>query len=240
MILRFLGTRGEIEARTRAHRMHASLEVAYRGRSVMIDCGSDWRERVWRLAPRAIVLTHAHPDHAGGLVDGAPCPVWATEETWRALERYPVADRRVLRPRVATRIRGITFEAFPVVHSLIAPAVGLRITAGRARVFYVPDLVSIPDRAAALRDVDIYVGDGASLVRPLVRRRDGTLIGHVAVRTQLGWGAKEGVPRAIITHCGSQIVTADGRAVAARVRAMGEARGVRAEVARDGLEVRLP
>lgn len=127
-----------------------------------------------------------------------------------------------------------------MVHSLIAPAVGLRITAGRARVFYVPDLVSIPDRAAALRDVDIYVGDGASLVRPLVRRRDGTLIGHVAVRTQLGWCAKEGVPRAIITHCGSQIVTADGRAVAARVRAMGEARGVRAEVARDGLEVRLP
>src|SRR5690606_3412712 len=67
MVLRFLGTRGEIEARTRAHRMHASLEVAYRGRSVMIDCGADWRARVWRLAPKAIVLTHAHPDHAAGL-----------------------------------------------------------------------------------------------------------------------------------------------------------------------------
>jgi len=26
--------------------MHASLEVAYRGRAVMIDCGADWRSRV--------------------------------------------------------------------------------------------------------------------------------------------------------------------------------------------------
>lgn len=240
MVLRFLGTRGEIEARTRAHRMHASLEVAYRGRGVMIDCGADWRTRVWRLAPKAIVLTHAHPDHAAGLADGAPCPVWATEQTWRVLARYPIEDRRVLAPRTPARIRGITFEAFPVVHSLIAPAVGLRITAGRARIFYVPDLVYIPDRAAALKDVDVYVGDGASLVRPLVRRRDGTPIGHAAVRTQLGWCAKEGVPRAIITHCGTQIVTADARVVAARVRAMGEDRGVRAEVARDGLRVRLP
>jgi phosphoribosyl 1,2-cyclic phosphodiesterase len=146
----------------------------------------------------------------------------------------------VLAPRTPARIRGITFEAFPVVHSLIAPAVGLRITAGRARIFYVPDLVYIPDRAAALKDVDVYVGDGATLVRPLVRRRGDTLIGHAAVRTQLGWCAREGVPRAIITHCGSQIVTADAREVAARVRAMGEERGVRAEVARDGLVVRLP
>jgi len=240
MVLTFLGTRGEIEARTRAHRMHASLEVAYRGRGVMIDCGADWRTRVWRLAPKAIVLTHAHPDHAAGLADGAPCAVWATEETWRARARYPIEDRRVLAPRTPARIRGITFEAFPVVHSLIAPAVGLRITAGRARIFYVPDLVYIPDRAAALKDVDVYVGDGATLVRPLVRRRGDTLIGHAAVRTQLGWCAREGVPRAIITHCGSQIVTADAREVAARVRAMGEERGVRAEVARDGLVVRLP
>ncbi len=38
MKLMFLGTRGEIGARTRRHRMHTSLLVSYRSANVMIDC----------------------------------------------------------------------------------------------------------------------------------------------------------------------------------------------------------
>jgi ribonuclease BN (tRNA processing enzyme) len=64
MKLTFLGTRGEIENRTRRHRMHTSLMVSYRGADVMIDCGLDWLGKFERLRPSAIVLTHAHPDHA--------------------------------------------------------------------------------------------------------------------------------------------------------------------------------
>jgi glyoxylase-like metal-dependent hydrolase (beta-lactamase superfamily II) len=101
--LRFLGTRGEIEARTRRHRRHSSLLVGYRRRDVMIDCGLDWRDELGRLRPGAIVLTHAHhPGHAAGLRDGAPCPVYATEETWSAIERHPIAERGMLEEGHAT------------------------------------------------------------------------------------------------------------------------------------------
>jgi len=62
MKLTFLGTRGEIEARTRQHKMHTSLLVSFRARRVMIDCGLDWLGKFERLHPDAIVLTHAHPD----------------------------------------------------------------------------------------------------------------------------------------------------------------------------------
>jgi glyoxylase-like metal-dependent hydrolase (beta-lactamase superfamily II) len=48
----------------------------------MIDCGADWLARLKAVAPSAIVITHAHPDHAFGLARGAPCPVYATAETW--------------------------------------------------------------------------------------------------------------------------------------------------------------
>src|SRR5437867_10762517 len=82
MKLTFLGTRGEIEARTRRHRMHSSLLVSQRGKKVMIDCGLDWLGKFERLHPDAIVLTHAHPDHAWGLRKGAACPVHAPKETW--------------------------------------------------------------------------------------------------------------------------------------------------------------
>jgi glyoxylase-like metal-dependent hydrolase (beta-lactamase superfamily II) len=63
MTLTFLVTRGEIDTRTRRHRMHTSLLVSHRSARV-IDCGLDWLGKLKRVRPTAIVLTHAHPDHA--------------------------------------------------------------------------------------------------------------------------------------------------------------------------------
>jgi len=239
MQLTFLGTRGEIDARTRRHRMHTSLLVSYRNARVMIDCGLDWLGKIERLGPSAIVLTHAHPDHAWGLRNGAPCPVHAPEKTWKSLQHFAVKDRRVIKERMPKKICGITFEAFPVEHSILAPAVGYRVTAGGARIFYSPDLVFIHERAAALKGVEIYIGDGATVTQSFIRRRGKILIGHTPVRTQLTWCEKEGVDRAIITHCGSEIVTGDERQMMAKLRAMGTERGVEVKVAYDGMKLTL-
>src|SRR5436309_5516510 len=112
MTLTFLGTRGEIDLRTRRHRMHSSLLVTHRRSRVMVDCGLDWIDAVWKLRPNAIVLTHAHPDHAWGLRNGAPCPVYATRETWEGLTRFPIVNKQTLRERRGRTIEGIRFEAF--------------------------------------------------------------------------------------------------------------------------------
>jgi hypothetical protein len=179
MKLVFLGTRANIDAANRRHRRHAALLAGYRGRRVMIDCGADWRGRIGEAAPHAIFLTHAHPDHAWGLADGAPCPVYAAAETWAGIADFPIAQRIEVAPRAPVAFaENFTFEAFPVVHSLRAPAVGYRVTAGRRAIFYVPDVVDVIDRDAALSGVDLFVGDGSSLTRPLVRRRGEALFGH--------------------------------------------------------------
>jgi len=237
--LKFLGTRGEIDIRTRLHRMHSSLEVSYKGRAVMIDCGLDWLRRIHRMRPDAIVLTHAHPDHAWGLKNGAPCRVYASEQTWRILKRFPVLDRTTIEPRRPFDIHGITLEAFPVEHSIRAPAVGYRITAGASSIFYVPDLVSIYDAHEALRGIRLYIGDGARLRRPIVRKTAGSLVGHSPIRTQLGWCHQEGVRKALFTHCGSEIVRADSGQIARSVRNLGLEQGVDAGIAIDGMDVIL-
>lgn len=170
---------------------------------------------------------------------GAPCPVFATPETWRTLPGHPIARREAIKPRMPTRICGITFEAFTLEHSLIAPAVGWRVSLGRARFFYAPDLVSIDKADEALRGVPLYIGDGASLTRPLVRRRGERCIGHASIRQQLNWCAEHNVRRAIFTHCGSQIVTGDEDKVAATIRTMAEDCGVEARIAHDGMEMIL-
>ena len=244
MKLTFLGTRGYIDARSERHRMHSSLLVSYYRRRVMIDCGETWRGRLDAVAPDAIVVTHAHPDHAGGLADGAPCPVWAPEAVWQAIEGYPVGERHTVDSRVPFEpAPGIAFEAFPVDHSIRAPAVGYRVTAGTVAIFYVPDVVYVPDRREALGGCRLYVGDGATIERSMVRRPGGdALVGHTPVRTQLTWCRDEGVARMIVTHCGTQIVQGemdDPEAVEQKLRRYAEERGVAVEVAHDGMEVVL-
>jgi phosphoribosyl 1,2-cyclic phosphodiesterase len=239
MKLTFLGTRGNIDACSPIHRRHTALLVSYRHGDVMVDCGADWRGRLDDVAPRAVFVTHAHPDHARGLKDGASCPVHATAEAWQGMGGWPIAHRQVVQPRRRVKVEGIIFEAFAVEHSLRVPAVGYRVSAGRVVVFYVPDVVSIKEREAALTGVRLFVGDGATLTRPLIRRRDGHLIGHTSARTQLGWCRDAGIRCAIVTHCGSEIVKGDTAEVEARVKQMGEERGVEATIARDSMTLVL-
>ena len=77
--------------------------------------------------------------------------------------------------------------------------------------FYVPDVVMVPNAARTLRGIDLYIGDGATITRSMVRSRDGLLIGHAPVVAQLAWCAKAGVRCAIFNHFGSAIVRGDAR-----------------------------
>jgi phosphoribosyl 1,2-cyclic phosphodiesterase len=237
MKITFHGTRGYIEVSNRRHRMHSVLQVSHKGACLMIDWGQDWLGRGSLLeGVEALFITHGHPDHAWGLADGSPCPVYATSPTLELLGMYPVKEKCEVKPREPVGVGGVRVEAFSVEHSTRAPAVGYRLTGGRTSLFYAPDLVYIRERAQALGGCIVYIGYGASVTRPLVRKRDENLIGHTPLRTKLIWCGKEGVPRAFFTHCGTAIVSADERTLRARVNAMAKERGVEARIAFDGLE----
>jgi len=139
----------------------------------MIDCGADWLKALASVSPTAIVITHAHPDHAFGLARGASCPVYATDETWSRISRFPVAERRVVEPRVPFSIGAASFEAFPVDHSIRAPAVGYRVRGDGAAFVYIPDLAAIRHQSEALGGVTIrrhrHAVDGAP-PRPRIDR----------------------------------------------------------------------
>ncbi len=237
----FRGTRGYIDAKTKWHKRHTMTQVSYKNTTVLIDCGLDWLKFAKKLKANAILITHAHPDHAWGLKEGSPAPVYATRDSWKIMKDYtiPKKERHVLKPYKKFKIGSLIFQTFPVEHSIIAPAVGYRITANKVSIFVVHDLVYIYRRKQALQGCKLYIGDGATIDRVLIRRRGDILIGHANIKTQLTWCQKERVPRAIFTHCGSQIVTGHKKAIEAKVRELGVQKGVDATVAYDGMKVIL-
>jgi len=233
-ILTFLGTRGGIVGRSRRHWRHSSLLIKHDDARIMIDCGTDWLARLSRVAPTAIVLTHAHPDHAQGLAKDAPCPVYASKKTLDSLKRLPIHDRREMPVRKSVMIDGVRFKAYPVQHSIRAPAVGYRVSVKGVHFFYAPDVAELPDILNALHGIDVYIGDGATVARSMVRKKNGRLIGHAPITVQLGWCKLAGVQRAIFTHCGSAIVRGNARVSSAAIRRLGQEQGIDARIASDG------
>jgi hypothetical protein len=110
---------------------------------------------------------------------------------------------------------------------------------GNSTVFDAPDVVYIHDRQGALNGARLYIGDGATLNRSLIRRRGRRLIGHASINMQLDWCKKEGVPRVIISHCGSQIVAAGEKKARAELASITAKHGVDAQIAYDGMELVL-
>lgn len=238
----FIGTRGEIKPQTPQHKRHTATLICYKGKKVLIDCGENWLGKFEKFCPDAILLTHAHPDHAYGLKNGSAFPVWANKETWKLIASFPLEKRKkhLIYPRKSVKIAGISFEAFPVLHSIRCPAVGYRIQAGKKKIFYVPDVVWIPHIDQAFAAISLYIGDGATLYRNMVRKnkQTGTIFGHATIRQQLTWCQKQNVAKMIITHCGSDIVAKEERAKQLIARYALE-KCVDAEIAFDGMEIIL-
>ena len=245
MKLRFLGTRGNIKESTSNHKRHSSLKIAYYDQHVIIDCGEDWLDKVADWDANAILVTHAHPDHAFGLQKGAPFPVYATRDAWEGMQNFEIKERRVIPKREKIKIpeespHAFEVTAFPVLHSTRAPAVGYRLTAGEVSIFYVPDVAWIKDRKQAMQDITVYIGDGATIKRSMVRKPGDTIIGHVPIQTQLTWCQKTGVSSAIFTHLGSQIVGADESEVTQQIFAMARERNIEEVlIAQDDLTLTL-
>ena len=233
----FCGTRGYIEESSPLHAMHSACLLVYRGRRLLLDFGENWAGRLAELAPDWIAITHAHPDHSFGLRQGAGVPVFVTQESRDLLKDYPVADFRTVAP--GRHVAAGPFDILPyaVIHSIRAPAVGYRVAAGSLVIAYNADLVAIERKEEILTGVDVYIGDGSTLVRPMVRRRGEAIFGHTTVRAQLNWCRQFGIPRAFIVHCGKELVEMPPDELDRRVAAL--AGDVQATVATDGLEVRL-
>lgn len=240
MRLTFLGTRGYIDESSPRHSRHSALLVERNGERLMIDCGLDWQDELERIVPQSILLTHAHPDHVGGLRNGALCPVLATAETWKMLEDISVTEQGTVNPGVPFDLCGLKVTAVAVDHSLRAPAVGYRIDDHQSSIFCAPDVANLPRPHLALEGIDLFIGDGTAGTGSLLRVEEGRLCGHAPLATQLNWCRKAGVQRMLVTHCGRELVVEEDKGSADQINALSAEFDIAVDIAYDGMQLILP
>lgn len=239
MKLVFLGTRGGIKARSPLHMMNSSLLISYLDTTILIDWGHDWLNCP-QPAADALLITHAHDDHVGGLANGASWPVYASKESWAVIDRYPIKDRHTIVARTPFWLGSLLIEPFAIHHSLKAPALGYRISSKAHTLFYISDVASIKDEQDALTNITLYIGDGALTTRTMLLRIKGhSLIGHAPIAYQLEWCQKYDVPQAIFTHCGTEIVTGDLAYIEAKVNGLAHLYSIPTMIAYDGMTITL-
>jgi phosphoribosyl 1,2-cyclic phosphate phosphodiesterase len=160
----------------RDKRLRASVLIEGEGKTVMIDCGPDFRQQVLRVGLQhldAILITHLHYDHCGGLDDLRPfaydleMPVYTEHYVADLLRekydyifgrRYPgVAriDLRVVTPEVPFNIGGLTVTPLRLMHGRL-PIVGYRIN----DLAYLTDCTEIDEAALPLLEgIDTLIID---------------------------------------------------------------------------------
>jgi len=242
MLLHFYGTKGYVEEESPAHRGHSGFVIESSGFRLLCDFGQNRKGLLEKIAPDAIFVSHAHPDHAWGLEEGTELPVYASAITHELTRDFSVRRRIVLEPGKSEKVGPWRLTAHPAVHSVRCPCVAARVETPEGVFVYSGDIVSFERPAEALAGARLYIGDGSTLTGSLVRRHpSGALIGHTTVRAQLNWLARESVPRAIFSHLGKGPIEMGESALAEKLAELTAAKAPDCEVstAKDGLRIEV-
>src|SRR5262249_30222949 len=227
----FYGTKGFVEEESSSHKGHSAFVIESNGFRLLCDFGHNRKGMLEEIAPDAIFVSHAHPDHAWGLEEGTHVPVYASSITHELTKDFPIRRRITLAPGKSVKVGPWRLTAFPVVHSVRCPCVAARLESGKNVFVYSGDIVNFETPDEALTGARLYIGDGSILTGSLVRRHaSGVLIGHTTVRAQLGWLGQHRVPRAIFSHFGKGPIEMGETVLAEKLAELATAKAPRCEV----------
>lgn len=184
------------EMRSRGEERTRSSLAIEAASTFLIDCGPDFRAQAIRNGlkkPDAVFITHGHGDHFLGLDDllaykrsaaedqWAPIPVFATSNTWSAMEKrfdYLIGgliQKREIRPEAPVEGPDYRVIPFGVRHGSTAKgAVGYYLEVGeegaKTTLIYTSDFSSVMGEPDFLTGADILVIQAHWLNEPVFNR----------------------------------------------------------------------
>ena len=198
----------------RDKRLRTSVLVETEQTRILLDCGPDFRQQILPLDFRridAVLLTHEHYDHVGGIDDLRPFGVfgdvqlYASERTGGQLRqslpycfvehRYPGVPQlrlHAVRPHEAFRVGELQVTPIEVMHARL-PILGYRV----GRMAYITDMKTIADSELDfLQGLDLLILNGL---------RHEPHYSHQTIEEACAFARRLCVPRTYLIHMGHHI-----------------------------------
>lgn len=159
----------------RDKRLRSSILVSCGNTNILVDCGPDFRQQALRANIShldAVLITHEHYDHLGGMDDVRPfgdMPVFAEQRVLDTIKRnlpycfgehvYPGAPRislHPIEPGQTFRVGQLSILPVRVMHARL-PILGFRI----GRTGYLTDVKTISDQTIQqMQGLDVLIING--------------------------------------------------------------------------------
>jgi len=129
---------------------------------------------------------NSHPDHVDGIRGRTlQLPVLASRKVISQLRK--ICELRDPRPGSRFEYKDVSLKLIPCLHSVKAPMWGLVLN---EEIGIFTDIIAPRRGWDVLKNLKVYIGDGSTLNRPIIRRdkETGEIYGHTTMLTQLRKG----------------------------------------------------
>jgi phosphoribosyl 1,2-cyclic phosphodiesterase len=236
----FLGTKGYIEEENQEHKFYTGILFQCSDFRILLDYGENLvgAYPLDRIKPNLILLSHLHPDHAGGLKEKPSVEVYSNYESASLSKEILGFKINGLEPYKFKIFGPFLICLIPVYHSVKFPACGYIIVCDGIKVVVATDAFGFPgDSKRMIPGTDFYIGDGSFSVKDFIRRDEDKVWGHWSIKTQFKFLSKNQVNFFIITHLGSELVELEPKLCEEKIQEI--SLGIPFIIARDGKKYTL-
>ena len=227
MIIRILGTRGEVEPSLPYHSKHSGVLV---NRTVLLDLGE---EEFLNWKPTSVFITHLHPDHAFFVTKPAKIevPVYA-----------PSRDQNGITTPLSRPIEIGSYRITPIPthHSKLVDSQAYVVDDGHTRFLYTGDIVWIDKEYHGLfRALDLVITDASYLRKGGMIRKDkstGQIYGHTGIPNLIRL-FKNHTKNILFVHFGSWFYE-EAETAKGKLAQLGAENDVNVLLGYDGMELR--